>query len=224
MIKLVAFDWNGTLLADTVACMIGDDAALISLGYKPIGIKKFRETFEVPLLNFYAKIGVDTKNIPKDKFKKSEDAFHKNYEKRAACARTRAGTRSLLDWLQKRNIPSVIFSNHIRDRIMEQLARLKIENYFQEVIANTNNHEIIFNRGKGERLKEYLKEKSIEPSEILIVGDTTEEIEIARELGGISIAIAHGYQSTPRLKAAKPDYLINSLQQIEKIIAEKNLL
>lgn len=221
MIKLVAFDWNGTILSDTVACLAGDDAALVSLGYKPISLQKFRETFEVPLVNYYKKIGVDP-NIPKDKYELSETVFHQVYEARAAKARTRAGARSLLTWLRKNKVPAVIFSNHIKKRIEEQLLRLKIKNYFDTVIANDQTHEVLFNRWKGEKLKDYLKEHNVKPNEVLVVGDTVEEIEIAQELGGISVALTHGYNSTGRLKAAKPDHLLGDLRQIERIIVEGN--
>ncbi|MDO8487103.1 MAG: HAD hydrolase-like protein [Candidatus Curtissbacteria bacterium] len=221
MIKLVAFDWNGTILSDTVACLVGDDAALVALGYKPISLKKFQETFEVPLVNFYTKIGVNPK-IPKAKLEKSETIFHETYEARAANSRTRAGTRSLLKWLKAHNIPSVIFSNHIRYQIIKHLKRLKIEEYFAEVIGNGQTNEIIFNRGKGEKLMDYLKAKKINPAEILIVGDTVEEIEIARELGAIAVAITNGYNSTKRLKDKKPDYLLNDLRKIEGIIVKIN--
>ncbi len=221
MIKLVGFDWNGTILSDTVACLVADDAALIALGYKPISLKKFRETFEIPLVNFYNKIGVDPK-IPKAKFEKSETIFHQTYEARAANSRTRAGSRDLLKWLKARKIPSVIFSNHIDYQIVKHLKRLKIENYFDTVLGNAKTSEVLFKRSKGDKLKDYLSSRRIKPNEILIVGDTVEEIEIARELGAISVAITNGYNSTKRLKSNKPDYLLNDLRKIEGIITNIN--
>lgn len=217
MIKLVAFDWNGTILSDTIACLKGDDAALIALGYKPISLKKFRDCFEIPLLNFYKNIGVDP-NIPKDKYEKSEAEFHRVYEAYAAKSRTRAGVRDLLKFLKNHNIPCVIFSNHLPPSINRHLQRLKIANYFETVLANSHESEILYKREKGERLQSYLKTKGVNPKEVLIVGDTAEEIEIARQLGGISVALTHGYYTTSRLKAAKPDYLFGDLRQIEGII------
>lgn len=221
MIRLVAFDWNGTILSDTIACMVADDAALVCLGYKPIGLKKFQETFEIPLLKFYEKVGVDT-NVPKDKYKESETIFHKVYEERAAKSRTRAGVRDLLEWLKEHKVKCIIFSNHLPESIQRHLKRLKIAHYFETIIANTHEHEVLFKRAKGEKLKAYLSEKGVNPKQVLIVGDTTEEIEIARELGGISVALTDGYNSTPRLKAAKPDYLLRDLRQIEGIINKKH--
>lgn len=55
-------------------------------------------------------------------------------------------------------------------------------------------------------------------SQVLVVGDNIEEIHVARELGTKIAAITHGNCSTARLKAAKPDYLINNLKEVRGII------
>lgn len=222
MIKLVAFDWNGTILADVIACLKADDAARKTLGHKPISLKKFRETFEIPVLNFYAKLGLDVKNSP-EKFESSEDIFHSTYDKLSAKAKTRLGTRKLLKYLEKNKIPAIIFSNHITNHINWHLKRLGLEKHFRHIIANEKIGAALIKRAKGEKLKSYLKENKIPGDEILIIGDTTEEIEIAREMGAVCCAVKSGYSTTARLKTAKPDYLLHDLREIEEIIAKLNL-
>ncbi|MBI2327676.1 hypothetical protein HYU92_05160 [Candidatus Curtissbacteria bacterium] len=59
MIKLVVFDWNGTLFADAIACFEADNHVLQSLGIKPITLKIFRQKFEVPVVKFYASMGLN---------------------------------------------------------------------------------------------------------------------------------------------------------------------
>ena len=48
MIKLVVFDWNGTLFADAQAAVHGANARLTFLGLEPITLKQYREAFEIP--------------------------------------------------------------------------------------------------------------------------------------------------------------------------------
>jgi len=43
MIKLVSFDWNGTILADTYAVLESDNEVLKALGKKPITLKKLQK-------------------------------------------------------------------------------------------------------------------------------------------------------------------------------------
>ncbi len=221
MTKLVAFDWNGTLFADTISCLEGDNAVLATLGIKPLTIKQFRDKFDVPIVNFYKNVGVNPQKALENYMGK-EALFHSVYEKRAAKSRTRAHTRTLLAWLKKQKIPAVIISNHTVVGINKHLKRFHLENYFQRVIANEAIGQIFKGRSKGENLKNYLKMKRIKPHEVLIVGDATEEIEIARAIEAKVIAITNGYYSTPRLKRAKPDFLIHDLEKVIEIIRKLN--
>jgi phosphoglycolate phosphatase-like HAD superfamily hydrolase len=53
MIKLVAFDWNGTLLSDTITTLNSSNKIFKLYGIKPISLKAFRETFAIPITDFY---------------------------------------------------------------------------------------------------------------------------------------------------------------------------
>ena len=52
-------------------------------------------------------------------------------------------------------------------------------------MANPERHHALIKRGKEERLKDYLVSKKLPPNEVLIVGDTIEEIQIAKSLGSM---------------------------------------
>lgn len=217
MIKLVAFDWNGTLFADTYAIYKSDNEVAKLLNIKPISFKIFQKYFDVPVKRFYLALGVSEKELDK-KTSQIAQTFHSNYEVLVAKARSRAYAKELLRWLIKNNVRSVIFSNHISESIQKQLKRLKLEKYFSEVIANSHLESALKGRNKKEKLKNYIDDNKFLPSETLIIGDTVEEIEIGKELGVTCIAITHGNCSLARLKAAKPDHLVNSLKDIVGII------
>lgn len=221
MIKLVAFDWNGTLFADTISCLEGDNAVLATLGIKPLTIKQFRDKFDVPIVNFYKNAGVEPKKALAN-YMQNEALFHSVYEKRAEKSRSRAHTGELLTWLKEHKIDSIIISNHTVQGIGKHLKRLRIEAYFRDVLANDSIGLIFKNRSKKEKLQAYLAQNGIKPKDILIVGDATEEIEIARAIGTKVIAITNGFYSTPRLRKAKPDYLIHDLKEVIGIIENLN--
>lgn len=221
MIKLVAFDWNGTILADTIACLEADNATFKKLGLKALTLHELRNFFEVPIVNYYKNAGINTEKFLKN-YMENETLFHQVYEKRAAKSRTRANARTVLVWLKKHNISSIIFSNHTATAINKHLDRLAIKKYFENVIANQEIGAVFKNRSKGEKLKNYLRDKGFKPDEMIIVGDTAEEVEIAQELGATSVAITNGYYSTPRLKRAKPNHLIHDLKGIIPIVKSLN--
>ena len=221
MIKLVAFDWNGTLFADTIACFEADNHMLQKLGLKPITIKTFREKFAVPVVNFYASLGLNKEQLLKGA-KINEQIFHQYYEQRAAKIRTRQHTRQVLDWLNKNKIESIIFSNHTLQGITKQLERLKISQFFSSILANTELDTSFKENTKEKKLKYYIESRGLKFNQALVIGDTTEEVTIGKSLGIVTVALTGGYNSTPRLKAAKPNFLITDLGNLVNIVREVN--
>lgn len=217
MIKLVAFDWNGTLLSDTQTVVDACNHFIEALGGKPITLKTYREKFTVPVVDFYESVGLDKSEVLKNS-RRNSAIFHKYYELKVSSLRTRANAKELLSFLNKRKIESIIFSNHVTSRIAEQLKRLKIDSYFSRVLANDEIDDALKGRNKKEKLEKFIKIKFLKPQEVLIVGDSSEEVEIAREIGSKAICITHGHSTTARLKAAQPDYLVNNLKEIIEVI------
>lgn len=221
MIKLVAFDWNGTLLADTQTVVDCTNIQLKVFGNKKIDIKIYRQTFEIPVNKFFENIGLDPKII-KEKYSKSGDIFHREYETRVKKLRTRFGAKKLLASLDTKKIKSVIVSNHAAHRIKEQADRLKISHFLDAILANDNTHDSYTIKGKEKRLIDYLKKNKIKNAEVLLIGDTTEEIIIGRDMGSKTVAITNGHSTTIRLRAAKPDYLIDNLGEVIGIVKKLN--
>ncbi|MCL5784665.1 MAG: HAD family hydrolase [Patescibacteria group bacterium] len=221
MIKLVAFDWNGTIFADSLAAVDAVNEVFKFLGVKAINLKKFQACFDIPARNAYIAMGASAEVLDRKKVEVAH-VFHTNYEQRAGKVRSRAFAKELLIWLSKNQIEALIFSNHLHEPIKIQLKRLKIGKYFNRVLANTHPESAFRGRAKAEKLKDYIISKKLSAKEVLVIGDSIEEIEIGKELGFYTAAITHGYCSTLRLKKAKPDFLISNLKEVIKIIGNLN--
>lgn len=216
MIKLVVFDWNGVLIADAKANSETVSYILTSYGRKPIDLRRYREIFEIPARNIYLKQGFSEKEVNREA-KHIQEMFHTHYEPRIAHVRTRSGTRGLLEWLSKREIECVILSNHNIKGVKSQLRRLQIDKYFSHVLAN-DKYEAMKRQNKLEKLTIFLKANRFKKGEILIIGDSTEEIDAGKGLGIRTVAITGGYISTRRLREGKPDHLIHNLLSVIDII------
>jgi len=217
MKKLVVFDWNGVIIADTIACMDADNHVLKTFGEKPIDHKTYLATFTVPVIDFYLVNGVDIKKLKRNQVK-WENLFYEYYEKRAAKVRTRKNLRKLLEWFKKKGFELIILSNHTVDDIENQLKRLKIKQYFSLVLANSNGMTAFKKRNKLQKLQSYLKKGNYDKNNVIIIGDSPEEIEVGHKLGIKKIAITGGYYSTKRLRESKPDFLVNNLKEIMAVL------
>ena len=217
MIKLVVLDWNGTLLSDTNACMAADNHVIKYFGGNPVSLKAYRDTIIIPSNKFYAQHGCKMNQLVRES-KKLGRIFHSFYEERAKKCRARKGTKEMLKWLHSNSIDSIILSNHTTNGIVFQLKRLKLDGYIREILANNELDTSMKERNKLKKLRDYVERNHYKKNEILIIGDSTEESEIAKRLGIQSALITDGYYSTKRLKKSKPDYIINNLTDLKKII------
>ena len=215
--KLVIFDWNGTLLADAHACLDADNHVLQTFGGKPIDLNTYRKTVVIPAIDFLIQHGCDRNRLIKET-KLLGNVFHHSYEPRASKVRTRINAHKLLHWLHRNKITSIIVSNHTVVGIESQLQRLKLEKYFSKLLANTDLVSSMKKRGKKEKVEDYLKDTTFKKSEVTIIGDSPEEVEIGKHLGITTIAITDGLYSTPRLIKSNPDYLITNLKEVIDII------
>lgn len=216
--KLVVFDWNGTLLSDTRPSVEAGNVCLEFYGAAPISLQKYRETFNFPILHFYKLNGLsaDTVLAKKDE---ANVVFQEAYERLAARSRTRRGARALLDWIKSQGMGCIILSNYRTQKIKQHLKRLDLDHYFSTVSAfGCNGSSIVEVTNKTERLAAFMAKRRFKPEDVVIVGDSTEEPAIARHLGITSIGITDGYITRARLKAAKPDYIIDSLGEIKDIL------
>lgn len=221
MIKLVAFDWNGTILADMQAVHKADNKVLKSMGAKPVDLKTLQEKYDVPIVKYFISVGVKEETIIENT-KLNRKVFYENYEKEAKNARTRSHAKTVLEWMETRGINRIVFSNNTLESIQGHAKRLRISGYFKEILAASLPGLALSSRTKNVLLKEYVQKNGLKPDELLIVGDTIEEIQIAKSLGSMVCSITHGNCSTRRLKAAKPDYLISDLGQMINIVRKIN--
>ncbi len=222
MIKLIVFDWNGTLLADTLASVESANQVLKKLGRdEPLSVKQYRETITLPIVEFYASHGFDRGYLKKSSVL-IQETFHGHYARRAAKTRTRKGARKTLSWLKANGIESIILSNHLVTAINLRLENFRLAHLFSEVLANSDVHTVWKEKNKLRKLQNYLAVKGFAPAEVMLVGDSTEEIEIARYLGLKSVAITDGFYSLKRLKSSSPDFIIGSLSELVGVVKKSN--
>ena len=222
MIKLVAFDWNGTLLADSRLAAAADGHALTPYTKKPVTLKQMQSHFTIPVINYFISLGLDQKTFKKD-YKKINAYFNSYYEARVSGCRTRSGVRDSLNFISENKISTIIYSNHVTNYIITQIERLKIQKYFKTILARGEGDQShMHSRGKEQKLFDYIKQNKFKPNEVISVGDTEEEIEIGKKYGYHTVAITGGFNSTGRLKKHKPDFLIHNMKDLIGIIKKLN--
>jgi phosphoglycolate phosphatase-like HAD superfamily hydrolase len=210
--NLIVFDWNGTILADTSACLRATNTVLDKLGKPRATIAQYRHHYTMPLNKLYYALGIDADTIEKHA-PVIHPLWHETYS--AANIRLRRGARAMLQSMRTAKCEAIILSNYVVHRIEAQAQKFGVREHFREILAYEVGDATFRMRGKGARLKEYLRANPVHKG--MIIGDSEEEVEIGRELGLTTVAITDGMCSTARLRAMKPDYLVQSLAQVPPI-------
>jgi phosphoglycolate phosphatase len=219
--KYIAWDWNGTLLDDTDITLESGNKMFKYLNLPSMDVDTFRQKYVMPLKTFYNNLGI---GIGEERFEDARHAFFEHYEPLVETTSLRTGAVEILEQTKQNQVTNIIVSNHVIDQINILLQRHNIQDYFEDVVAFTGYGTEHRQLSKGEKLKLYVDDHSLHNGDMMIVGDTIEEIEIAKELDMTSVAITGGLYSEERLRTLKPDYLIHSLGELKPILVERGFV
>lgn len=128
------------------------------------------------------------------------------------------GVKELLIALKSKNIPLGILSGNVEDIAWSKIENAGLIDYFQfggfgdEAFKRVDLIEIA--RVKAEKVLN----KNLEIKDFVIVGDTPKDIKCARDGGIKVIAVATGIYSYEDLEIEKPDLLLKSMEEKEKVL------
>lgn len=196
MIKTILFDWNGTLLDDVCINMEATNFMLEKRGLKKMSsLEEYRNLFEFPVVNYYHKLNFD---FEKESFEELSAEFMDEYDRRFATCTLMDGAKELLQMLHHKKITCNILSASKQENLLRQIKTLNCETLFDEVIGISN----IYAASKIETAQNWIKNSQKNPAEILMIGDSMHDFEVANAIGVQSILVACGHQSKEKLEKA----------------------
>lgn len=219
----IVFDWNCTLLDDMALVLDATNALLTARAKPAIDLQTYQARITLPLHHFYQSVGFTAEELVAH-FPVIQDIFHDAYESRVDTQQLRHGAEALLTAATANGVNSIILSNHLEDPIRRQLARLGIAPHFPHVLAYADRATQFKHESKGQRLARFMVEHALQPNQMVIIGDTAEEIHIARELKLTGVALTGGFYSVERLAATDPDHLVHGLDAFHAVLRQRGWL
>ena len=113
----------------------------------------------------------------------------------------------VLDELKKDNVLVVISSNESQ-AIYTVLARHRLNGYFKEVLGSD------FMFSKRGKIVHAMDRFQMERGSTFYIGDTAGDIKEAKMAGVRTVAVTWGWHSREKLEAARPDYLIDTPEEL----------
>jgi phosphoglycolate phosphatase len=172
------------------------------MNLKPLSIAEYRNIFNFPIKEYYACAGID---FTKYSFEAVGKQWIDEYEKRKLEGSLYKGAEEVLKFVSDKGIEQSILSAYSHNTLVEIVSHFKLENYFAYLTGLDN----IYANSKIELGKEFMKRISNGKEEVLLIGDTTHDFEVAQEIGAGCLLIADGHQSREVLSACGVTVLDN---------------
>lgn len=192
--QAIIWDWNGTLLDDVDECIRCINRVLQQRNLPLLTKQVYRRIFTFPVKEYYRAAGFD---FEKEDFEIPAMEFIRCYHQLLKDSNLFHNVVGVLQQFKDKGIAQSILSAMEHDSLVSSLKDKNIYGYF-DFVSGINDH---YAHSKTEVGRELMEKMPFGKNEILMVGDSLHDLEVADKLGIDCLLIAKGHQSKERLTA-----------------------
>ena len=198
----VLFDWDGTLVDSYEA----DSAAYLAMFKEmeiPWGLEELGQHYSPNWYRVYR-----AAKLPRSRWDDADRAWRRQYAKHSP--QLIAGARRVLKQLSIAHHLGLVTSGD-RDRVTRQLRAFRLTRLFGARVCGGDTPE---KKPHPAPLRLALQKLCLEPSACVYVGDSPEDLQMAKRAGVRAIAVLGPFPTEKRLRAARPDFLLESIREL----------
>lgn len=216
--KLVIFDWDGTLMdsqAKIVNCM---QLAARDCNIVCPDADEVKQIIGISLVPAIKRLFNLSDSEPDEALKhKIRDAYKANYfaQDQTPCPLF-DGVPALLSRLQEKGINMAVATGKARRGLERAWDNTNTKQFF----LSSRTSDEAESKPSSDMLKQLLMELELDASEAIMVGDTTYDMQMARDVNMPSIAVSYGVHSEAQLADFSPRFIVHSIAQLEKTLIE----
>lgn len=192
--RYIMWDWNGTLLDDLKANFETINKLLTDRNLPPMkSLDEYRGLFGFPVIDFYEKTGFDLEN---ERFEDIAKDYVREYYSRFFECELFFETEKILRYILASGREQLIVSATEQESLLKQVEEFGIDHLFTEILGMSD----IYARSKVQLAERWMKENGIKAEDVLFIGDTTHDYEVAKSIGCSCVLIPSGHNSKERLQ------------------------
>jgi len=206
----ILWDWNGTLLNDVWLCVEAINGLLEKRRLPLLTPETYREVFHFPIREYYAGLGFDFADTS---FEALSVEYMARYEARKTeCTLSPFGLE-MLENFRRAGMTQSILSAYPYESLVRIVGHYRLTHFFEELLGLSD----IYAASKRELGMAWMTRHHYAPSEVLMIGDTAHDFEVAEALGIDCILVADGHYSKARLQEC-PVTVIDSLEGLPRLL------
>lgn len=198
----IIWDWNGTLLDDAGLCIHITNGLLESRGLERLDAQRYQRLFDFPVRLYYERLGFD---LEAESFEELGTEFIAAYERRRFECRLQAGARNVLEAISARGLSQSILSAYNRRSLEEIVKHHGLDGFFVELVGLDDHYAA----GKVAHGRAWIRRMEHDPRQVLLVGDTVHDYEVACEIGTDCVLLPCGHHAASRLEACGVPVLLS---------------
>lgn len=206
MFKSVIFDWSGTLCDDFSHVFRANNLLFERFGIPALTEADFRREFRLPYMEFYHEY---LPGVPRHAIQEA----YKRCASGLGPERLFPGARKMLDGMHKNGTVLAILSSTEPKRLAEELRLSGTRQVFAYVESGIHDK-----RYAAARL---MSRAGFDPGRTAFVGDMSHDIDAGRHAGISTIAVTWGYESREKLLKSRPDRIVTSFPELQRLLLGK---
>lgn len=188
----IIWDFNGTLLDDTLASLNAVNIMLLRRRLPLLSLEEYRDMFGFPVKDFYIKAGFQLETEDWDKL---ADEYYTAFFANPSI-KVREDAAKVLQFFKIEGIAQSLLSAAEHSMLLRMVKTAGIGEFFANIFGSDN----LYGLSKIEQARALLAKLNCPPDSVLIIGDTLHDAEVANELGFQCMLISDGHQSEERLR------------------------
>ena len=205
--RLLVFDWDGTL-ADSTAIIAG----CIQRACGDLGLPVPEETAAKFVIGLGLADALRTvaPTLAPDDYPRLSERYREHYLACDPDIPLFHGAREMLDALDARGFLLAIATGKSRAGLARALKQQRLDGrFFASRCADEG-----FPKPHPDMLLALMERCGVEPSETLMIGDTSHDLELARNAGASAVAVTYGAHAAAALAALDPLALVASIPEL----------
>ena len=214
-IKVIAFDLDGTLLDSVPDLAIATNQAVQKLGYPEVTEAQVREWIGNGAEALVARAinnSMDTQ-WPSDKLAEEALTLFKAFYQQTHFSNSKlyAGVKTSLETLHELGYVLAMVTNKPSQFIPEILRQHNLAEYFETVLGGDC---VTKKKPHPEALLSLMEKYEIQAEQLLMVGDSKNDILAAKNAGCPSVGLTYGYNHGEPIGDSQPDLVIDNLEEL----------
>ena len=210
----VIFDWDGTVMDSTHSIVAAIQGACADID---LPVPSVADASWVIGLSLESALYHCVPTLTAALYPEFLERYRYHFLRRDPEIKLFGGIEEVLFTLKSRNVLLGVATGKSRVGLDRVLDTMQLRNHFH----STRSADECFSKPHPAMLLEIMVELNVQPDQVLMVGDTSHDIQMATAAGVDSMAVTYGAHDEPTLITAEPTVMVSSVRDMKAWLLER---